>query len=319
MDDSASLRIDDRWIRSLRGNKNKVDPSTPYSLSLEKERDRSGKIVDTAAVFLTNRECPFTCLMCDLWKYTTDNTVGIREIIAQVENVLPQIQQAVNIKLYNSGNFFDKKAIPETAYSEIAGRLKKFKTLTVECHPRLIDERVLRFRDMLQPDLEVAMGLETSNPFVLSRLNKNMNLQDFSRAARFLTSNGINVRAFILLKPPFLGEKEGILWAKRSIDFAFQCGVECCVVIPVRTGNGALEWLRDNGYFSQPSIESLEEVLEYGLTLNTGRVFADLWDLERLSTCKDCFEERKSRLNQMNLSQQIKERVACHCREDEPV
>ena len=63
----------------------------------------------------------------------------------------------------------------------------------------------------------------------------------------FLTETDILSRAFILLKPPFMSEQEGIYWAERSIDFAFEAGVECCTVIPVRPGNGAMEKLMDQG------------------------------------------------------------------------
>ena len=313
--DPGSLEINDKWIRSLRGVKNKLDPSRAFAWSVEKERTRKGPVEDTATVFLTNRECPFTCLMCDLWKNTTDKPVTADQLSLQLASVMPKIKKAKHLKLYNSGNFFDTKAIPENAYSPIAEHLHSFKTLTVESHPKLINERCLKFRDSIEPELQVAMGLETANPTVLSRLNKQMTLKDFSLAVRLLNRHRIEVRAFILLKPPFLKEKEGIIWAKRSIDFAFQCGVECCVIIPTRGGNGAMEWMEEKGYYEPPRIESLEEVLEYGIKQKSGRVFADLWDLEKFSRCNDCFAERKKRLNKINLYQEIQDPVTCKCRQ----
>ncbi|HMC65711.1 MAG TPA: hypothetical protein VKI65_12295, partial [Gemmataceae bacterium] len=68
----ATGRWDDARIVALRPPKNAVDPSRPYAFLVEPERTREGTVEDTAAVFLTNRECPFRCLMCDLWKNTTD-------------------------------------------------------------------------------------------------------------------------------------------------------------------------------------------------------------------------------------------------------
>ena len=91
---------------------------------------------------------------------------------------------------------------------------------------------------MLAGHLEVAMGLETVHPEVLAKLNKQMTLDDFERATRFLNERGIPVRAFILLRPPFLTEDEGVEWAIRSIELAFEWGIECCSVIPTRAGNG---------------------------------------------------------------------------------
>jgi archaeosine synthase beta-subunit len=313
MNDVDRIGINGRWIKSLRIQKNRINPKRPYAYSVERERSRFGSIDDTATVLLTNKECPYTCLMCDLWKNTTEQQVSAEDIKEQINWVFPLINSALHIKIYNSGNFFDLKAIPEEVYPFFSEKLYSFKTLIVECHPRLVNNRCLNFRNMINSELQIAIGLETSNPRILSRLNKNMTIEDYAKSVKFLTMNKIHVRTFILLKTPFQDEAESVKWAKRSIEFAFQCGVECCVIIPTRTGNGAMDWLKNNGYFKPPLIESLEEVLDYGISLQGGRVFADIWDLEKFSDCNQCFEERKDRLNSMNLNQVILDRIICKC------
>jgi len=110
---------------------------------------------------------------------------------------------------------------------------------------------------------------------------------------------------------PFLSEDEGIEWAKKSLDFGFEAGVECCVIIPTRAGNGSLEQLQNDGYFAPPNIRSLEEVLEYGIELKAGRVFADLWDIHKFSDCDKCLDSRIDGIGDMNLSQQIGMKVEC--------
>jgi len=313
MNEDPGFNIDDRWILSKRGNKNAVDPRKPYAWLVEKERTASGEIEDTAIIFLTNRECPFHCLMCDLWKNTTDVSVPAGAVPEQIEWALKQLPEARNLKLYNSGSFFDERAIPEEDYTSIASLVKNFETVIVESHPRLINEKCLIFRDMLKPDLQIALGLETVHTEVLRKLNKQMTLEDFRNSVSYLTQHSILSRAFILLRPPFLSESEGIFWAERSIDFAFSAGVECCTVIPVRAGNGAMDLLMEKNYFAQPDIRSLETVLEYGIRLNSGRVFADVWDLDMFSGCKKCIDKRTNRLITLNLSQKITSPVRCTC------
>lgn len=313
MNDYSYPVFNDRQIIESRGDKNIVDPSRPYSCLVEKERTADGVTEETAVVFLTNRECPWHCLMCDLWKNTTGSTVPKGAIPGQIEWALKQFSGVKHIKLYNSGSFFDARAVPVEDYREIAGLLSDFKTVIVESHPLLISEKCLSFRDILKPDLHVAMGLETVHPVILKRLNKQMSAEDFRNAVVFLTDNNVMTRAFILLKPPFMNEAEGIHWAERSIDFAFGCGVECCTVIPVRGGNGVMEKLREQGDFSPPSVRSLEKVLEYGIGLNRGRVFADTWDLQQFSSCNDCSDKRVERITLMNLEQKILSRVDCNC------
>lgn len=314
MSKTQGLEISKKWIISHRGKKNDVDPLKPYAWLVEKERTASGKIEDTAIVFLTNRECPFHCLMCDLWKNTTDKSVPEGAISTQIEWALSQMPKAKHIKLYNSGNFFDEAAIPEKDYQKIAELLQDFETVIVESHTKLINKKSLRFRDLLKPKLEIAIGLETVHPEVLLKLNKQMTLGDFSNAVEFLTKNNIKSRAFVLLKPPFTSEKEGVEWAKKSMDFAFESGVDCCTVIPVRAGNGAMDYLMKKGNFSLPKIESLENVLEYGIRLKQGRVFADTWDLNIFSNCENCIDKRVDRLHEMNLNQSVNNHVFCSCK-----
>lgn len=327
--------VDERSILAARGGKNRVDSRIPYAFLVEPEPTDEGAVEDVATIFLTNRECPFRCLFCDLWKNTTDETVPVGAIPEQIDYALARLPRARHVKLYNSGNFFDRRAIPAEDYAAIARRVSRFRTVIVENHPRLCGPACVEFRDLLgeaaqgqaaaegrsdarpdavdAPQLEVAIGLETVHPEVLSRLNKQMTLDDFRRAADFLRGERIALRAFILLKPPFLEEAACVDWALRSIEFAFDCGVRVCSVIPTRTGNGALENLQREGLFSPPGLRSLEAVLERGLALGRGRVLADVWDIERFSRCPKCGAARADRLRNMNLSQAILPAVECSC------
>ena len=442
----------DGWILARRGGRNPLDPFRPHGLLVEEERAEAGEIVSVATIFLTNRECPWRCLMCDLWKHTLVESVPAGAIPAQIDYALaelakqrragfqpasagespvagdngkqplspnPRIQipsreislrqgppshrssppgsapvelgavparrsadfsppPAVSpgrqgsglksallnsmavppgregartfppplhglavqleslgtaprqIKLYNSGSFFDPRAIPPPDYQAVAERVRAFDRVIVECHPALVGESALKFRDLLGATdsnranpppyggrcgrkLEVAMGLETAHPEVLEKLNKRMTLDQFRRAAEFLCANGIALRVFVLVKPPFLGEAEALHWAERSVDFAFDCGATAVSLIPTRFGNGALEALAGHGEFSPPKLSTLEAALQYGIRLRRGRVFADLWDLEKFSVCSICFEQRRARLKEMNLAQAPEPPIVCDC------
>ena len=314
MSSFPEIRTDGRWIRSQRGSKAPVDPYVPYGYFNEQERNSSGVITETSTLLLTNRECPFSCLMCDLWKHTTDEPVPVGAIPAQIEYALSRLPAASVLKLYNSGSFFDPHAIPVEDYPNIVTLAQSFDSLVVESHTAFLGKHCLDFHKLLTPNLQVAIGLETVHHEVLERLNKKMTLDSFKRGVGFLGEHGISTRAFVLLGPPFLSEEEGVEWACRSIDYAFQAGVELCSLIPVRAGNGAMDSLASKGFFQEPSLDSLEQVLEYGIGLGKGRVFADLWDLERFSGCDSCFEARKTRLEKMNLSQEILAASDCDCK-----
>jgi archaeosine synthase beta-subunit len=305
-----------RWIEERRAGRNAVDPLRPHAFFVEEECSDGGEVVRVLTIFLTNRECPWRCLMCDLWKNTLAESVAPGMIPAQIDHAVSLLEERgrpcpQEIKLYNSGSFFDRGAILKEDYPHIARQVKGYSRVIVECHPKLVNDEVLRFRDLIGTQLEIAMGLETVNPDTLAKLNKGMTLEDFADAAGFLRKNDIGVRAFILLKPPFTTEADGIAWAKRSIESAFEAGVGVASIIPTRAGNGALEALTARGEFSPPCLGSLEDVLDYGIGLKRGRVFADLWDLRLFSQCAECFEPRKQRLEQMNQSQRVLPRLVC--------
>jgi radical SAM enzyme (TIGR01210 family) len=301
----------DRWILDHRQQRNQLDPSRPYGFFVEEERAASGELVSVATILLTNRECPWRCLMCDLWKNTLPETVPAGAIPAQIEFALKQLPPARQIKLYNSGSFFDRRAIPAEDHPQIAQLVQNFDRVIVECHPALIGEDCFRFNDLIKGTLEVAMGLETAHPQILEKLNKRMTLEQFSAAAERLRSYEIPLRVFVLVKPPFMEEPEALEWAIKSVDFALNCGATAVSPIPTRSGNGAIDELAKIGSFSPPSIYTLESAVEYGLTRGRGRVFADLWDTSQLLGCTTCFQDRVERLRRMNLEQRILQPVSC--------
>lgn len=325
-----------RWITAGRGPRNAVDAGTPYAFLLEREPvspplqggPRPPALADVWTVFLTNRECPWRCLMCDLWKNTLQHPVAPGAIPRQIDHALERLEASRApgaegsvrwLKLYNSGSFFDPGAIPTADHGAIAQRAGEFHRLIVECHPSLIGDRVSRFRDRLRPsgtrarevELEVAMGLETVHPFALERLNKRMTVDSFARAASFLRREGIALRVFLLVHPPFVPPDEARAWLDRSVLAAFEFGASTVSLIPTRLGSGALDRVADAGLFSEPRLADLEDAFDQALGLGRGKVLADLWDLDRFSRCRHCLPARRARLERMNLVQTVLPRVAC--------
>ncbi len=312
-----SLGERDAWIMGHRPN---LDPQRaallldrPAGTLIEEEPDATGQLRRSLTVFLTNRECPWRCLMCDLWRHTTLHSVPVGVIPRQIDSALAAARGPfAQLKLYNAGSFFDAGAIPTADHPAIAERCRNFSRVVIECHPSLVREHILRFRDQLGTTrLEVAMGLETAHADVLAKLNKRMTTDDFARAAAFLRTHGMDVRVFLLVKPPFLSDPSALEWTVRSVEFAFESGANVVSLIPTRLGNGALEALARSGDFTPPTLSLYEAAVDsaFAQVQGRGRLFADLWDLERFSDEPSTFPQRYARLEEMNRRQRVLSRI----------
>jgi radical SAM enzyme (TIGR01210 family) len=307
--------IGNHTVKKHRSKKETLDSSKPYHYLHEEEVQYDGSLKSVNTIFLTNKECPFKCVMCDLWRHTLDEPTPVSAIPKQIDYALKRLPKASVIKLYNSGNFFDGKAIPVDDYGEIADLLHDFEHVVVENHPKLIGDRISDFKKLLTGTFEVAMGLETIHPDVMPKLNKQITRDNFRQAVGYLIERDIVVRAFILLNPPFLkGIEENRKWCLKSVEFAFESGVSVCTIIPTRGGNGMMEVLENQGDFQPPTLDELEKVYADSLRLNKGLVFCDLWDLEQFSPCNRCIEDRKKRLKEMNRAQKFIPEIECSCR-----
>lgn len=316
----------DRFVLTRRGARPAHDPWQHQGLIVEDERAADGTCARVATVLLTGRECPWRCAMCDLWQYTTQTDTPRGAIPAQIAaaraTLLSEGERVSGIKLYNAGSFFDPRAVPEQDYDAIAASLKGFSRVVVESHPALVGPRVDRWLTSLARsggtvgssiELEVAMGLETAHPVALDRLNKRFTVEQFAAAAAALAERAVALRVFLLISPPFIAHDEQDDWLMRSLDAAFSCGAAVVSLVPTRAGNGAMEAFAAAGLFRAPSLDDIERTFTLALTHagSRGRVFVDLWDIDRFTHCECCRAPRRDRLQAMNLQQRVLPPFSC--------
>lgn len=322
--------------KSGRPPRPRVDPWEPLDLLLEEEPDGRGGTELALTTFLAGAECPFQCVFCDLWRHTIPEPTPPGAIPRQLEITLQRLARGLphpdgsgrrvgrsadvaRIKLYNASNFFDNRAVPASEDCRILELLEPFREVTVECHPRLVGDRALRFADGLRGRLEVAMGLETVHPDAFPRLEKGMTLGDFEEATETLRRRGLGVRAFVLVGAPFVPPVDAVEWAVRSARWAVERGAERVSLIPVRGETAQMKRLEQAGDWTPPALEQVEAALEETLRSlpetrddETPRIVTvDPWDLEIFSRCPACLPRRRERLERMNLFGRLEPPVAC--------
>jgi archaeosine synthase beta-subunit len=318
-------------VREARSEKSAIDLSRPVDTLFEVEPTGDGGSEPTLTLFLAGAECPYTCVFCDLWKYTSDGPTPAGAIPAQIRHGLHSLRREgvlkdsegsrslpawvdpglLRVKLYNASNFFEARAVPACDDEAILDLLAPYPAVTVENHPRLTNERCLSFAAGLNGRLEVAMGLETVARDTLARLNKRTTLDDFARAAETLHAHNVDVRAFVLLAPPFQSASESVEWALRSVEYAFENGARFVAINPVRSGNGFMDRLQASGDWTPPTLADVEAALGDALALGGGIVVVDLWEIENFAGCPDCDGARIANLRSMNEAQLARPVISC--------
>ncbi|MCC7568781.1 MAG: archaeosine biosynthesis radical SAM protein RaSEA [Candidatus Methanofastidiosa archaeon] len=176
--------------------------------------ERFGDRIGTArSIVLDTSGCSYDrCYMCSYKRTCPDTTPA--SIVSDLEAALDG--QAQKLKIFTSGSFFDKAELSCAQQEQIARIVTShgFEELTVESRPEFITRETLApFLSALgDTRLEVAMGLESANDDVLRYcINKGFTFSSFEKKARYLRENGCLVKAYLLLKPPFLTEYEAML------------------------------------------------------------------------------------------------------------
>jgi len=187
-------------------------------LWVEKERF-DGDIVDCLTVILPTRGCSWdSCYMCS---YSSDSPRD-----ATQEKILAELFRAVErksgqiIKIFTSGSFFDSREIEKETRQKIFKKIqeKGFRKIIVESRPEFITEETVKEISLLDVEVEVGIGLETSNDVYRAELiNKGFTFQDFVEASKMLREVA-RVKAYLLLKPPLLTEKESIEDILKSLN-----------------------------------------------------------------------------------------------------
>jgi radical SAM enzyme (TIGR01210 family) len=175
----------------------------------------------------------------------------------------------VSVKLYTSGSFLDPGEVPVPARAAILDMLandSRVREVVLESRPEYVSQDVVvELRKSLRDtEIELGIGLESSNDLIRSIcINKGFSREDFSHAVEIARSQDIGVRAYVLLKPPFLTERDALLDATQTIQDAAAMGVTTISLNPVNVQRYTLvERLWSRGEYRPPWLWTVLEVLK---------------------------------------------------------
>jgi radical SAM enzyme (TIGR01210 family) len=140
------------------------------------------------------------------------------DIAHQLDVVLRKHESQPMVKVYTSGNFFDDHEVaPEIRRKILAGLGDRCDKVIVETLSHLLRKEQVEEAMTHVEELEIAFGLESTNERVLRHaVNKMWGLKEHANAAALARAAGATVKTYLLVKPPFLTEREAIEDAVHS-------------------------------------------------------------------------------------------------------
>jgi radical SAM enzyme (TIGR01210 family) len=235
--------------------------------SVWRERESvEGKPTDAGVVILQTSGCRHFhtggCSMCG-YNIDSNNSISQQNITKQFDGAMDQLDGISFLKIYTSGSFLDECEITSDTSDHILKRCADANLrLLFESRPEYVTTERLDHMLAIHDDLEIALGLESSNDNVLRySINKGFAVEDYEKATTILNVKGIDVRTYVLLKPPFLTESEAIEDAKATIAFAARTS-KTISLNPVNVQRGTLvEKLWRNWAYRPPWLWSVVMVL----------------------------------------------------------
>jgi archaeosine synthase beta-subunit len=210
------------------------------------------------------------CSMCGYAKDTLGRSATPEELGQQLAAALQAYRSEPYVKIYTSGSFLDDREVDpgsrQRFVEAFSGRARRllFETLPEFATPETLGPLHTGFSG----EIEVALGLESTQPEVLLRyVNKNSPPEAYLAAADRVRSLGLRAKGYLLLKPPYLTERESIEDVVASVRIAAP-HFDALSVNPVHIQNGTVvEWLYRRGRYRPPWLWSLAEVMRRGAAL----------------------------------------------------
>ncbi len=207
------------------------DHEKPLACWISKDLYQDEVLNSLTVIFRTGGCAWDRCTMCG-YRHERYHGLSGSDLTARLLSQIAWVMAAFDkdryqmVKIFTSGSFFDPDEVPEPARLAAAEAFSG-KVIIAETRPEYVDaERlgaVLEAADTGAWDrpLYVAMGLETTNDQIREKcINKGFTFEDFKHAAAVSHQSGAGVKAYLLMKPLFLTEREALEDMHHSIQEA---------------------------------------------------------------------------------------------------
>lgn len=288
-----------------------------------------GRIVDAFVIILRTRGCSWAlksgCSMCgyfndSLWEKLSDN-----DLLKQFDTTMQGYNGEKFVKIFTSGSFLDDKEIPQSIQKKILTKL--FKTadkVSVESRPEYVtDKKLSEIKKIVgTKQFEVGIGLETANDFVREHsINKGFSFNDYKKAAKTLKKHKFECKTYVLIKPPFLTEKESIEDCIKTVE-TIKPYANTISFNPTNVQrNTVVEYLWKRRQFRPAWLWSVIEILKQSKKITGAHIKCDIaggGNIRGAHNCKICDRKILDAVADFSLSQDTKvfNGLDCDCKQN---
>jgi len=201
------------------------DPTKPVKFWSEKDI-LDGKLVDAFVIIFRTKGCSWAyksgCSMCGYFNDSMWQDVSDEDLLNQLNIAMKNYSGQKFVKIFTSGSFLDCSEIKTKTRKKILDIIyKKAEKISVESRPEYVNEKNLQDIKYFfeSKRFEIGIGLETSSDLIREKcLNKGFKFDEYKKATKIMKKNKVELKTYVLIKPPFLTEKESINDAIKTVE-----------------------------------------------------------------------------------------------------
>jgi radical SAM enzyme (TIGR01210 family) len=220
------------------------------------------------------------CTMCGYFNdcIRADQKITDDDLIFQFNNaVREQKEKKFNfVKIFTSGSFLDNSEISQVVRTKIIDKINELSIseFLFETRPEFVTADVLTgIRNDFSGNIYCAIGLESCNDIVRKySINKGFTFSDYTKAVELCRNHEISIKTYLLLKPPFLSERDACTDILDSIQILKDRNLTDCISInPVNVQKFTLiEYLFERHEYRPPWLWSVLDILQKGSEIVDG-------------------------------------------------
>jgi len=316
-------------MREIRSEKDATyDPHEPTRVWIDEDNTPDG-VYQSLTIILNTGGCRWAraggCTMCGYVAESVEGgSVSHDALMDQIDVCLDHEaneaeEKSVLIKIYTSGSFLDEREVRAETRQGIAETFADRDRIVVESLPDFVERE--KIEDFTEQGLktDIAVGLETGTDRVRRDcVNKYFEFEQFIEASEMAEAAGAGIKAYLLMKPPFLSESEAIEDMIRSIEkcaeYAHTVSMNPCNVQRYTM----VDELHFRGGYRPPWLWSVAHVLEETADADAIVVSDPVGHGSDRGphNCGDCDDRVQRAIKDFDLRQDpsVFEQVSCDCK-----